>query len=106
MSWKKMLLGEKMPDKNDPQYKEQYEKDVDAGRKTARFLKIDKAAEHVQRFACRNPRSFMVIIGSIIFMVLAINVYRIAMVCCADRSDQMSATQHQEQVLKQKRHIN
>ena len=29
--WKKFIMGEKMPDKDDPQYKEQYERDVDAG---------------------------------------------------------------------------
>ena len=32
-SWKKFIMGEKMPDKDDPQYKERYEKDVDAGRR-------------------------------------------------------------------------
>ena len=25
MSWKKMIFGEKMPDKDDPKYKERYE---------------------------------------------------------------------------------
>ena len=33
MGWKKMIFGEKMPDKNDPKYKERYEKEVAAGRK-------------------------------------------------------------------------
>ena len=31
--FRRMLLGEKMPDKNDPQYKERYEREVNAGRK-------------------------------------------------------------------------
>ena len=31
MGWKKMIFGEKMPDKHDPQYKERYEREVDAG---------------------------------------------------------------------------
>ena len=30
-----MLFGEKMPDKNDPRYKERYERDVNAGREFA-----------------------------------------------------------------------
>lgn len=42
MGWKKLILGEKMPDKNDPKYAERYEKEVSAGRKWAKFLKIDK----------------------------------------------------------------
>ena len=31
--FKQMLIGEKMPDKDDPKYKERYERDVRAGRK-------------------------------------------------------------------------
>ena len=33
MDIKKVLMGEKMPDKNDPQYREQYEREVRAGQK-------------------------------------------------------------------------
>ena len=46
-----MLFGEKMPDKNHPQYKERYERDVDAGRRFARATRIDRAAARVQGFA-------------------------------------------------------
>lgn len=48
MSWKKMIFGEKMPDKDDPKYKERYEREVAAGRKAARLLRLDKAAGGVQ----------------------------------------------------------
>ena len=44
MSWKKMIMGEKMPDKDDPKYRDRYEREVDAGRKFARATKIDKAS--------------------------------------------------------------
>ena len=54
MSWKKMIFGEKMPDKDDPKYKERYEREVAAGRKAARLLRLDKAAGGVQRFACKH----------------------------------------------------
>ena len=57
MSWKKMVFGEKMPDKDDPKYKERYKKEVAAGRKAARLLKLDKAAGGVQRFACKIGRA-------------------------------------------------
>ena len=40
--FKQMLIGEKMPDKDDPKYKERYERDVRAGRKFARMCRIDK----------------------------------------------------------------
>ena len=41
MSWKKMIFGEKMPDKDDPKYKERYEREVAAGRKAARLLRLE-----------------------------------------------------------------
>ena len=31
-----MIMGEKMPDKDDPKYRDRYEREVDAGRKFAR----------------------------------------------------------------------
>ena len=43
-NFKKMLFGEKMPDKNDPQYRERYEKEVGAGRKFAKAMRIDRLA--------------------------------------------------------------
>ena len=32
MGFKKILFGEKVPDKDDPKYKERYERDVAAGK--------------------------------------------------------------------------
>ena len=49
-----MLFGEKMPDKNDPKYKERYERDVDAGRRFAKATRIDKAvAKALTQRRCR-----------------------------------------------------
>ena len=36
MGWKKLIFGEKMPDKDDPKYEKRYKKEVEAGRKAAR----------------------------------------------------------------------
>ena len=36
MGWKKLIFGEKMPDKDDPKYKDRYEKEVETGKKFAR----------------------------------------------------------------------
>ena len=41
--FRRMLFGEKMPDKNDPKYKDRYEREVSAGRKFAQATRIDKA---------------------------------------------------------------
>ena len=45
--FKRMLFGEKMPDKDDPQYKERYEREVQAGHKFAKATRIDQAAAKV-----------------------------------------------------------
>ena len=62
MNIKRMIFGEKMPDKDDPKYKERYEREVKAGRKFAETLHIDKFAASIQRFADRHRTSFLVIV--------------------------------------------
>ena len=75
--FRRMLLGEKMPDKNDPQYRERYERDVDAGRKFAKAVGIDKAAAKVQLFANNHKNLFLIIIFSFMIGCFAWNIYRI-----------------------------
>lgn len=104
MGWKKMIFGEKMPDKEDPKYKKRYENEVAFGRKTAKFLKIDKAAGCVQRFACAYPRLFLAIVFGIVISCLTSNIYRIVTVSRMQKTEQhVTATQKQEELLKQKR---
>lgn len=79
--FKRILLGEKMPDKDDPKYKERYERDVKAGRKFAQAMRIDKAAAKVQRFADRHRTLFLVIVFTFVACSLGLNIYRIAMAC-------------------------
>lgn len=76
-----MLLGEKMPDKDDPKYKERYERDVKAGRKFAHALGIDRAAACVQRFADRHRTLFLVFVFAFVALSLGFNIYRIATAC-------------------------
>ena len=103
MGWKKLIFGEKMPDKDDPKYRKQYEKEVDAGRRTAKLLGIDKAAASVQRFAIRFPRFFLVLVFGIVIFCLGYNIYRIATVANMPR-ERTTATERQEGLLK-KRHV-
>ena len=72
--WKNIILGEKMPDKDDPKYRDRYEKDVEAGRKFARATRIDRLAGHVQRFAERHRGVFLAIVIGIVLGCLAVNV--------------------------------
>lgn len=102
MGWKKLIMGEKMPDKNAPRYKERYEKEVSAGRKVARFLKIDKAAATTQRFADRWPKLFLGIVFGIVIFCFVLNVYRLSQVA-TKANDYQTAVEKQESRYKERR---
>ena len=98
-----MIFRDKMPDKDDPKYAERYKKEVEAGKKTARFLRIDKMAGCAQRFACKHPRWFLGIVFGIVLGCLALNVCRVVSACSLqDNVKRTTATERQEILLKQK----
>lgn len=96
-----MLFGEKMPDKNDPKYKERYERDVDAGRKFAKATRIDKAAAKVQGFASTHRTLFLAIVFGFVVGGLAWNVYRLTVVCRYQPS-RRTATEMQDSLLRER----
>ncbi len=102
MGWKKMLVGEKMPDKDDPKYRQRYEEEVRAGRKFAKTMKLDVLAGKVQLFANDHKRLFLSLVFGFIILSFGLNIYRMAVVYNHQRSRQ-SATERQEQMLR-KRH--
>ena len=67
--FKRMLFGEKMPDKDDPQYKERYEREVQAGHKFAKATRIDQAAAKGQGFANAHRTLFLVIVFTFVIGV-------------------------------------
>ena len=97
--FRRMLLGEKMPDRNDPQYKERYEREVRAGRRFAKATRIDKVAAKVQGFANLHRTLFLVIV--FIAVSLAWNIYRLSAVF--HRPAQRTATEMQDSVLHLRR---
>lgn len=101
-SWKKFIMGEKMPDKDDPQYKKRYEEDVNAGRRFAQMTRIDKVAGKVQHFANGHKKLFLAIVFGFVFLCFAINIYRMATVY-SSQQDSKTAIEKQEQVLKERR---
>lgn len=102
MGWKKLIMGEKMPDKNDPKYRERYEKEVGFGRKVARFLRIDKAAAATQRFADRWPKLFLGLVFGIVIFCFCLNVYRLSQVATKANNYQ-TAVEQQEKRYKERR---
>ena len=103
MGFKKLIIGEKMPDKNDPQYREQYEKDVEAGKKFAKTLKLDKGVSAIQNFASKNRSAFLVIIFTFVFVSLALNIYRMTRAYSTFNS-RSTAVENQEKAMPEKYH--
>ncbi len=101
--FKRLLLGERMPDKADPQYKERYEKEVEAGQKFARWTRIDKLAACVQRFANHHRNLFLVLVFGFVAISFAYNIYRLTTVY-HHKPAQRSVIEMQDSVLRAKRH--
>ena len=92
MGWKKMLVGEKMPDKDDPKYRQRYEEEVKAGRKFARTLKLDVLAIKVQQFANNHKRLFLALVFGFILLSFGFNIYRMVVVYNHQQSMMPAAT--------------
>lgn len=91
MGWKKMFIGEKMPDKDDPQYRQRYETEVKAGRKFAKTMKLDVLAAKVQLFANDHKLLFLYLVFGFIIFCFGLNIYRMVVVYSHQQSRQ-SAT--------------
>ena len=75
MGIKRMIIGEPMPDKEDPKYKERYEREVAAGRKFADATGISWAARHIHSSASAHKGAFLVIVFGIVLVCFAYNIY-------------------------------
>lgn len=76
MGWKKIIVGEPMPDKNDPKYKERYEREVNAGRKFASACGISWAAKHIQSWGQSHKVAFLIIVFGFVIVCFFINTFR------------------------------
>ena len=82
MEVKKMIFGEKIPDKDDPGYKEKHEKTVEAGKNFAKAVKLDKVAMKVQGFASGHPKLFLAFILGFVLFSIGLNLYRMSTRVC------------------------
>ena len=99
MSWKKIFVGEKMPDKNDPKYHDRYEKEVEAGREFARMTRIDKVAGKLQHFAIGHQKAFLTIVFGFIVFSFSLNIYRMRQVWSFHQTA-ISAIEQQDEMLR------
>lgn len=94
-----MLLGEKMPDKNAPEYKERYEREVAAGRQFARVTRLDRLAARVQRFAEAHKTVFFMIVFGFAALCFGYNIYGMAKAYNC-RQTMTTATEIQDSVMR------
>ena len=85
MGFKKFFLGEPMPDKNDPKYRERYEREVAAGRRFADAVGISWLARKIHTAACHNKPLFLVVAFGIVLACFTFNV--VTMVKVFNRSN-------------------
>ena len=106
MGWKKMIFGEKMPDKNDPKYKDRYEREVAAGRKFAKVTKLDRIAADVQGFANGHKKLFLAIVFGLVTLSFGFNIVQMVRICNRQQTEkqQVTAIQHQEHLLQKNTH--
>ena len=107
MGWKKRIFGEKMPDKNDPKYKERYEREVAAGRKFAKAAKFDQIAADVQGFANGHKKLFLAIVFGLVALSFGFNLVQMVRICNRQKIEtpQATAIEHQEHLLHKSNHV-
>ena len=98
-----MIFGEKVPDKDDPGYKEKHEKTVEAGKGFAKAVKLDKLAMKVQGFATGHPKLFLAVIFGFVLFSIGLNLYRMS-TAVSYKQHPSSAIERQEKVLRFNRH--
>lgn len=95
-----MIIGESIPDKDDPRYKEKYKRQIIAGRRFARTLHLDKFAFWLQSLAMRHTRAFLISIFSFLAVMFVISIYRIYSATVYATRPQQTAIERQERELK------
>ena len=105
MGFKKMLIGEKMPDKNDPRYRERYEREVAAGRRFADVSGISTVARKIHVFGTTRPKLFLVIVFGIVMLLFVVNAVHLFKVYQQRPSEHVTAVERMEKVLKEKKSL-
>ncbi|MBQ3700526.1 MAG: hypothetical protein IIT76_14340 [Prevotella sp.] len=77
MGWKRLIIGEPMPDKNDPKYRERYEREVEAGRKFADKAGISWGAMRLQEIGQAHKVAFLAVVFGFVTACFLVNVYRL-----------------------------
>ncbi len=78
LGFRRLLQGEPMPDKDDPKYRERYEREVAAGARFARMTGLAWLGRHYVAWAENNKKLFFAIVLSLMMLFVVGNLYRFA----------------------------
>ena len=103
MSVLKLLKSKPMPDKNAPENRERYEREVAYGRKFADVSGISWAARKLQVFANNHRAAFLIIVFGIVILCFLTNLSRLVLSYRASDDRKAIATQRVDSALQQKK---
>ena len=99
-----ILFGEPMPDKNDPKYRERYEKEKELGARFAEKSGINYLAVKLYKWGNAHKKAFIAIFIGLPFLLMTCNIIRLAMHYHASRTQKkVTAVELVDQALKKER---
>jgi len=101
MGWSKLFKGEPMPDKNDPKYKERYERDYNAGSKFARMTGLTWLGSRITRFADGHKGLFLAMVLGFGVCVFLLQTCRFVMLVTSD-SEYVPVTERVDSALQER----
>lgn len=104
MSFKKFFIGDPMPDKNDPKYKECYEREVAAGRKFAEKSGLNWLITKIQAWANEHRKAFIIIVFGIVIGCFALNLFNMVRYYNAKKQPHGTAVEKVDSALLKSRH--
>ena len=93
-----------MPDKNDPKYKERYDREVDAGKKFAEKSGLNWLIARVQLWANGHRKAFLAIVFGIVIGCFVINLLNMVRVYHNQKQTQGTAVEQVDSALQRGRH--
>lgn len=106
MGFKKFIIGEPMPDKNDPKYKERYEREVEAGKQFADKSGLNWLVMKIQVLANRHRIGFLVTVFGIVIGCFAVNIFNMVRSYNASKEHRTTAVEQVDSALHQRHIIN
>ncbi len=98
--YRRILFGDKELDKNAPENKERYEREVKAGRDFAKMTRLDKGAAKIQGFANAHRILFLVLVFGFVLSCFCLNVYRMVNIY-SHKSPNRTAVEIQDSLIRQ-----